>query len=213
MSSQNDALAGWLKLLDPRSLKANLIAASIYLAAWETFEHAVMDRIEGFFSIGFDEDGLTFSDEYKQVLSRDKSRFRASILWLEDVGAVDAADLRLADRARQHRNEIAHNLPSFLADASRDVDVALFGGLCALLNKIERWWLRNVEIPINPDCDHLNADEIPDSELQSGNMLFLTMILKIATGDEAESSYLYDELVKWSAACSSSSAAESGPSE
>lgn len=198
-----DVMQSWLKFLNPESLRSNLILASIYLAAWETFEHGVMGHIEGFYLVGFDQNGFKYSDGYKQALARDKSPFRASMLWLQDMGVVDAADMELADRGRQHRNDIAHNLPAYVAKASHNVDVALLGELCALLNKIDVWWIRNVEIPTNSDFDDQDVDAIPDSEIKSGNMLFLSMMFNIATGDESQASELYNEVVKMSAPCDS----------
>lgn len=195
---QRDVMESWLKFLNPQLLRSNLILASIYLAAWETFEHSVIGHIESFYLVGFDENKFTYSEDYKKVLARDKSPFRASMLWFMDSGVVDAEDMVLADRAREHRNDIAHNLPMYVAKASHNVDVALLGELCALLNKIDVWWIRSVEIPTDPDFDDQDVDALPDSEIKSGNMLFMTMIFKIATGDDAEASELYNEFVKMS---------------
>lgn len=196
MKIDQDAMCGWLKFLNPQSLRSNLILASMYLAAWETFEHAVLGYIESFYLNGFDENGFTDSGGYRETLARDKSPFRASMLWLQDRGVVGATDMQLAKRARDHRNDIAHDLPAYVAKASHKVDLELLGDLCALLNKIDVWWIRNVEIPTNPDFDDQDVDAIPDSEIKSGHMLFLSMMFRIAAGDEAEASELYDAFVK-----------------
>jgi hypothetical protein len=203
MNVEADVMQSWLKFLDPQSLRSNLILASIYLAAWETFEHGVIGNIESFYLNGFDENSFTYSEGYQQAMTRDKSPFRASMLWFKDMGIVDAADMELADRPRQHRNDIAHNLPAYLAKASHNVDVALLGDLCSLLSKIDAWWIRNVEIPINSDFDYQDVDAIPDAEIKSGNMLFLSMMFNIATGDETEASELYNEFVRISEASGS----------
>src|SRR5205807_409125 len=138
-----------------------------------------------------------FSDKYKTaVLAEDKSPFRTSMLWFKEADVVDDADLALADRGRQHRNEIAHNLPAYVAKVSHSVDMTLLGDLCKLLNKIDVWWIRNVEIPTNPDFDEQDVDAIPDSEIHSGNMLFLSMLLGIATGDDADANKLYRGFVE-----------------
>lgn len=191
---QNNAVESWLKFLNPRSLKSNLISASLYLAAWETFEHGVIGHLEGFYFVGFDQDGDKFSDDYKaDVLSRDKSRFKASMLWFKEHNVIDDADLALADRARQHRNDIAHNLPSYISKASHNVDVELLSALCDLQRKIDVWWVVNVEVATDPDfCDK----EIDESRVQSGGMMFLYMMLKIATGEDEEASHFYREFVK-----------------
>lgn len=195
-AKQTNAFDSWIKFLDPKSLKSNLIAASIYLAAWETFEHGIIDHVESFYCFEFDENGLKHSDRYKEILARDRSQFRASLLWFKDQGVVDDADLELANRARQHRNEIAHKLPRFVSSVSHNVDVDLLRKMCELLNKIDVWWIRNIEIPTNPDFDDQDVDSIPDSEIRSGNHLFLAMLLQVATGEESEANRFLDEFVK-----------------
>ena len=197
-ADETDVMQSWLKFLNPQALRSNLILASIYLAAWETFEHGIIRHLESFHFVGLDVNGSAYSDEYKQVLDRDKSQFRASMLWLKDMGVIDAADMGLADRGRQHRNDIAHNLPAYVAQASHNVDVALLGELCTLLNKIDVWWIRNFEIPTNCEFDDHDVDAIPDSEIKSGNMLFLSMMFNIATGDDAQATELYNEVVRLS---------------
>ena len=192
-----DVIGSWLKFLHPQSLRSSLISASLYLAAWETFEHGVVGHLEGLYINGFDEDGHTFSDAYQtDVLSRDKSPFRAAMLWFKEHNVVDDCDLALADRAREHRNDIAHNLPAYVAKASHNVDIMLLGDLCKLLSKIDIWWIRNVEIPTNPDFDDQDDEIIPDSEITSGNILFLSMLFNIATGNDADATQFYDRFVE-----------------
>lgn len=195
--TKHDSTDSWLKFLNPQSLRSSLISASLYLAGWETFEHGVIGHLEGFYTDGFDEDGWIVSHKYQaEVLSKDKSPFRAAMLWFKEAGVVDDRDLALADRARQHRNDIAHNLPAYVARVTHSIDMSLLGDLCKLLEKIDIWWIRNVEIPTNPVFENQDVEAIPDSEIQSGNMLFLSMLFDIATGDEAEASKLYDAFVE-----------------
>jgi hypothetical protein len=192
----NDVFERWSKFLDPEQLRLHLISASLYLAAWETFETAVISRVRDFYWNGFDEKGETVSPEYDtEVLSKDKSPFRALMIWFRDSGAIVDADFQIADRARQHRNEIAHEIPKFVF-SERSVDLSLFGELCALLNKVEVWWIRNIEIPINSDFDGQDTDSIPDSEILSGRMMMLGMIFNIATGEESESRRYYEAFAK-----------------
>jgi hypothetical protein len=198
MSVENsDYLRSWAKFLHPKVLRGNLISVSLYLVAWETFEHGVMDYLEGFFCHGFDEKGLLLDDSYKkEVLSRDKSPFRASLMWFKESGAIDDSDFEIADRARQHRNDIAHKLPEFISTKGREVDVALLGDMCRLMDKIDVWWIRNIEIPTNSDFDGQDVDSIPDSEIQSGRMMFLGMIFRIATEEDSEAIKYYEEFTK-----------------
>jgi len=112
------AVASWAKFLNPETLRANLITASIFLAAYETLRASVIDNIRGFFTNRFDENGLIVSNDYRtRVLSLDKSPLRASLLWFKQMGAVDDNNTPQVNRIREHRNEGAHGLPKFIATA------------------------------------------------------------------------------------------------
>jgi hypothetical protein len=47
--------------------------------------------------------------------------------------------------------------------------------------KIERWWIREGELPTNPDFD---GQEVAAEDIHSWGMLFLQMMVHIATGDD-----------------------------
>jgi hypothetical protein len=184
MSEQWDrANQGWAKFLNPEALRGNLIVASIFLAAYERLRTSVIDRIRAFFTHGFDENGPIVSEEYKSdVLTLDKSPLRASLFWLQKMSAIDETDIARVDRVREHRNELAHDLPRFIATADAEINIHLLEVIYDLVAKIDRWWVREVEIPTNPDFD---GQEVNDSDIQSGNMLFIQMMIQIATGKDS----------------------------
>lgn len=194
MNDRNDSTDSWLKFLNPETLRSNLILASCYIAAYETLKDSIIDQIRSFFTHGFDQNGPIVSESYdKKVLSLDSKRnpFRASILWLVNNGVIDASDHEKIETLTIHRNELAHDLPRFLSSADREVQVQLFESINALVRKIDCWWIINVELEINSDFD---GREIKQEEIISGRMLFLNLLLGIATG--AHSTDLYQELLK-----------------
>jgi hypothetical protein len=71
----------------------------------------------------------------------------------------------------------------------------MIGSICQLVAKIDRWWIREVEIPSNPDFDDQNLDTIDDSEITSGNMVFLQLLIQTATGDDADADKLYSQFM------------------
>ncbi len=184
MDEQRDkAVRGWAKFLNPEVLRGNLIAASIFIAAYQTFRASVTDRVRDFFTNGFDESGWLVSDEYKtKVLVLDKSPLRASLLWLRAMSAIDTADMANADKVREHRNRLAHDLPKFLGTADAEIDLQLLGTLYELITKIDRWWIREVETTTDSDFD---GRELADEDITSGNMLFLGLMLRIASGEDS----------------------------
>ncbi|MEH1846995.1 MAG: hypothetical protein V7L25_18895 [Nostoc sp.] len=59
------------------------------------------------------------------------------------------------------------------------------------MTKINRWWIREVEIPINPDFD---GQDIVESDISSGSMLIFQIMIKVATGEDL--SMLWNEIQK-----------------
>lgn len=70
-----------------------------------------------------------------------------------------------------------------------------FNEIVYLLNKIELWWIINVEIPLNPD---LVDKEIEEDEIVPGPVANLQMMVNIALGTDEEARAYYDEFVKLS---------------
>ncbi len=189
---QDQVYRSWAKFLNPESLRGNLITASIFLTAYELLRNLVIDRIHDLFTCEFNKHGGVISQDYKgKVLSLDKSPLRASLLWLKEVSAIDDTDIELVDEIRKHRNELAHDLPKFIATADAEINVNLLGDIYELLTKIDRWWIKEVDIPTNPDFD---GQEVADDEIQSGMMLCMQMMLRIATDENA--SVFWDEFQK-----------------
>jgi len=190
--SREEAFRSWAKILKPESLRTNLIVASLFLAGYEMLQASVVDQIRSFFISGFNENGEIISERYKNdVLCLDKSPFRASLLWLKAFSAIDDTDIKLIDDIRKHRNELAHELPKFLGSVDSDINITLLERIYYLMTKIDRWWIKEVEIPINPDFD---GQDIVDSEIFSGSMLIFQIMIKVATGEDF--SMLWEEFQK-----------------
>ncbi len=197
---QHDPLQDWKKFLNPESLKTNLIAASLFLAAYETLRASVVDQLKDFFCTGFDEDGYTYSPEYEaKVLSRHKSPLGASLLWLREMGVISENELARVDHIRAHRNEIAHDLPRFITNANSNVSIALIAEVCELVVKIDQWWIREVEIPTHPNFTPEQLDSIDYTGVASGRMMFLRLMIDIATGDDEQTIAYYNALANSSA--------------
>lgn len=117
--------------------------------------------------------------EYKNhVLSRHKELLTASCLWLQDFGVIGAKDLEAIEQIRVHRNEIAHELPHFIVDESRNVDVSHFSIIRDLVTRIDTWWIREVHLTINADLNS-NPDHI--TEVKSGPMMLLDYLLDVVS--------------------------------
>ena len=184
----------WEKFLHPESLRGNLIAISLFISAFEMFKDSVISKPEIFFSNGFDENGLLVGEEYKsEVLAKSKSPLYASLLWFKEIGAIDDGDIEIFNGIRKHRNEVTHELLSYVSDAKKNFQVEKFQELIALLSKIEKWWLVNFEMAINPE---MVPDDVDPDEVIAGPIWSLQLMLDIALGNEPEEGYYYNEFTK-----------------
>ncbi len=175
----------WKKFLTPELLRENLVLTGLFIASYETLKESIIEQPLSFYSLDFDDDGKpVVSEGYeKEVLSLDpkKNHLRASIKWLRKSGVINENDELLIDELREHRNEISHDLPKFLAQAGREVDIAKFGQILGLVTKIDRWWIINVELAIRDD---INLTEVDVEKITSGRMMLLNLMIGNATGTE-----------------------------
>ncbi len=184
----------WEKFLQPETLRGNLIAISLYISAFEMFKGQIIEKPKTFFSDGFDQNGLIINEQYKsEVLSKSKSPFYASLLWFKEMEAIDDVDIEIFDGIRKHRNEVAHEIINFISDAKRNLDIKKFQELIALLSKIEKWWLINFEIAIDP---HMVPNDVDPDEVIPGPIWSLQLMLDIALGNEPEEGYYYNEFTE-----------------
>jgi hypothetical protein len=193
---QESAIRSWKTLLNPDELRANLVLAAVYLTGYEMLRDALIDHLEGFFSKGFDANGLIIGDSYRQkVLNLHKMPFFASAEWFCQAGAIDRSDVDLIKRIREHRNFIAHHIPEIIC-GTREVDAQLLLGMRKVTAKIDGWWLREVEIPTDPDFDDKDMTEANLDASFSLRGFTMDLLVQLATGNEEPLREIYSEFVK-----------------
>jgi hypothetical protein len=186
-----EAHKSWERFLNPTILRTNLIAASMYIAAFEFLKESIVERIRNFLVWNLDETGIQADLKYRtDVLSKNRSPVYASLEWLKEIGAVEDHDIALFDQAKECRNSIAHEMNRMLSDGLPPDWQDRFNDMVYLLDKIEKWWIVNVEIPANPVFDGKVIDE---SEIIPGPVAGLGMMLDIALGPEELSRFYFDE--------------------
>lgn len=185
----------WEQLLNRDVMRSRLISASIYIAGFELLKDSIIGRIRDFFCTGFDDNGEIVDPKYQSdVLGRNRSPLYASVDWLKEVGAIDDAEITALDRVKTCRNHLAHRILRFLDTEGMPPDFEkCFHEMVALLHKIELWWIKNVEIPTNPDFD---GKEIAEDEILPGRILGLQLLCDIAVGPQERSQAYYDEIRK-----------------
>ena len=191
-----DNQAKWERFLDPEVLRPNLILASIYIAAFEILKNSIIERIRDFYISGFKENNWIISPEYKNnVLSKDKSPTYASLKWLKESEAINDDDIEKFNKIKEYRNLLAHEITKMMMEGLPPEFTERFNDMVALLDKIERWWIINVEIPTNPDFDGKH-DEIDESGIVPGPIMSLRMMIDVALGSDETANYYINEFKK-----------------
>ncbi|HEY0026042.1 MAG TPA: hypothetical protein VGB24_24340 [Longimicrobium sp.] len=179
------ARRSWEKFLDSESLRFSLTIGSVYLTAYEFLMEALVERLKSFYASEWTPEGVVPGPDYKaKVLTRHKMVYLASAEWFVEMGALDTADIEALRKVRDHRNFIAHNIPRIILEAGVEVDPHLLGEIVRLVSKLDRWWLRYVEIPSNPDFDDKEPSEEEIEDAFSMRMYSLHLLISFVSGDD-----------------------------
>lgn len=177
--------------LNPDELKSNLIFDALYVCAFEILKDCILSRIRVFFSDGFDGNEFTVGADYqKKVLSLNKSPIYASLMWLRNMEIIDDKDIETFETIKTCRNYIAHEMIDAISNGIEAEYINNFGSIIELLDKIETWWIINVDIATDPNFDGHSVDK---NEILPGSIAYLKLMQNIALGDEEEASKYY----KW----------------
>lgn len=176
--------------LNPAILRQRLIIGSLYIAAFEVLKTSIISRIKEFFTHWDDVDPKYQSD----VLSKDRSPVYASLAWLKEMNAISDGDVAVFNQVKEFRNEVAHEIIRMVAEEFPPFWEERFTNLISLVDKIERWWVVNFEIPINPDFD---GQEIDEEGIIPGPVAWLKIMFTVALGNEEEASTYFNEIIKY----------------
>ena len=168
--------------LSPEHINANLQLASMYLVAYELLRSAIVDQVRSFYSKGFGDGKLLYDEDAYQaeVLSRHKKVFEASCLWLQDHGVFEGPGVAELQRMREHRDRLAHELPSLMVDPEFEVDLSLLVQAQHHLLLVDRFWGA-----IAADLNEIPPDEVDYDGIRSMSSLLLDHIMTIVSGASA----------------------------
>lgn len=182
----DDPRISYERLLDPDQLRGTLIAAAIFVLSFETLRTAVVERLQTFFADGWSQGGRILGEEYeREVRSRDKNLFRASLAWHRERGVIDDSDLAKLDAARVSRNKLAHEMARWMTEEGLTQQLAVqLGDIINVLDEIENWWIVNLEMAIDADFDDVDVD--PDDVIP-GPVFGLRLMMEVALSAPDES--------------------------
>lgn len=168
----------WNNILDENILKFNINFAAVFVMSYECLKEFVVEQIRFFYSehIWFEDDKLKCEESvaYKEKVRKlDRNIENASLKWFIDAGAITQEDYDIYQIIRIKRNDITHELLKNINCGFGEEDVHLFENMLRIYNKLDKWWINEIEIPIA-------ADDIPedyDREMVVGGQAFILLII------------------------------------
>lgn len=189
----------WKNILDEDILKTNINFVAVFVMNYECLKEFVIEQIRDFYSEHYYMDGdRTVCEEsgiYKQkVRVLDKNIENASLKWFIDAGAITQEDYDTYQNIRRRRNDITHELLKNLNVGFCEDDAQLFADMIRIYNKLDKWWINEIEIPTS-------ADDIPEDYdrdgVCGGQALMLSIINEIVFGNAGDKyKELLNELIK-----------------
>jgi hypothetical protein len=144
--------------LPPAELSRNLIYAGLFMLAYELVKPLVIERVKGFYANTTFGSGMPFTTYEQDVLSRHKSAFEASLLYLRDhFEAINSQDIMDIQSLRTHRNVLAHELSRMLHEMDPEQNEQLLLRARSALSHLSRFWMR-IELGADPDFLALDPD-------------------------------------------------------
>ncbi|WP_157374227.1 hypothetical protein [Salipiger sp. CCB-MM3] len=188
----------WADFLNPSVLRTRFLHTGLFLVAHEMLLSAIKDRTHDFYSNTWTAvDGWKPSQAYREkVLSLDpkgkNDPLRASIAWLRQSSAIDEQDETTIRELTEERNRLAHELRNVLSGTLKHDFEEYFPKLVALIAKIDRWWIINVELATDP---HLMGREFDEDHVIPGSLMLLGVLEQVVLGDDEEAWETYQNIM------------------
>lgn len=180
----------WDYFLDPENLGISLKFISLFIAIYENFKFTIVDDVKYLYWSGYKNGVECFNNYEEQVLNKVKSKknkqLKATLLWLKESGAITEQDVLLFKRITDKRNELTHNMTTVIFEGLDIKDLDLYLEMISLYEKIEMWWIKEIEVPTNPDISPEQYDSIDWSGVKSMKLEMLKVMADIAINENSE---------------------------
>lgn len=191
-------LDNWNNILNEDVLKFNINFAALFVLNFECLKDYIITQPRTFYSDVLIKDGelcCEETEEYKkEVRSLEKNIENASLRWFMNTDAITEEDYNLYQELRERRNDITHELLKNLNNGFNETDAKLYVKLLELYQKIDKWWINEIEIPISGE---VLSDEYDSEQVLGGQAMILSIINDIIFDNNKERyKNLLDELKK-----------------
>ncbi len=191
--SDND----WLKFLNPDSLFANFITASLFLTGYELLKESIVENLKSFYINGYKNNKTTYSDRYiLNVLELDpkKRKFQSSIKWLQNRKIINDNEVKIIEEITIHRNEVAHELFKYLSDSEKEINTKYLFEIKRLIAKIDKWWIIEVELPTEPDMTEEKWNTVDLDKIMSMRMIEYDYLIEIVLNPDLDKYEVYNKI-------------------
>jgi hypothetical protein len=188
-------MSAFENILNPEILNLNLKVISMFIAIYESFKETIIGDVKDFYLTGLSDGKLIYSQKYEEeVLSKIKSKenrqIRATIQWFFDHDAIDERDKRKFIEITNERNRLTHDMFNTLYTELTNQTVDLLLDMLKLYEKMEKWWIVNIEIATDPDL-LVNLDNIDFNGVMPLKLVFLKIMAEVAITDTKKYYELY----------------------
>lgn len=180
-------LDNWNNILNEDILKFNINFAALFVLNFECLKDYIITQPRDFYSDVAIKDGKLCceeTEEYKkEVRSLEKNIENASLRWFMNADAITEEDYNLYQKLRERRNDITHELLKNLNNGFNETDAKLYVKLLELYQKIDKWWINEIEIPISGE---ILPDEYDSEQVSGGQAMILSIINDIIFDNNKE---------------------------
>lgn len=164
------------KFLNPQILKQNLIAASVYITAYELLKDGLISHVRGL---------LSHTSSYKEkVRVLAEHELEACARWFQQMGAITEDDVALIVKITDHRNLLAHELPAVISSSEKSISFSYLRDISTLMTKIDNWWTREIVS---------DNSETQNGETYSLRSWFISALIQVAEGNDTAIAEVYAE--------------------
>lgn len=168
-------------------LKSNINFAALFVLNFECLKDYIITQPRDFYSDVAIKDGKLCceeTEEYKkEVRSLEKNIENASLRWFMNADAITEEDYNLYQKLRERRNDITHELLKNLNNGFNETDAKLYVKLLELYQKIDKWWIKEIEIPISGE---VLPDKYDPEQVSGGQAMILSIINDIIFDNNKE---------------------------
>ncbi len=172
------------QFFNPENINISLKFISLYIAVYENFKSTIVNNVKYFYWSGIKDGKEQFENYENEVLNKSQNKknrtLRGTLQWLKDNNAINEEEHLLFEKITDRRNQLAHNMSELILNGLEADIIDLFTDMIKLFEKIEKWWIKEIEIPISGDFTVKEYENIDWDGVTSLNLTMLKIMSDIA---------------------------------